>query len=78
METRQEWAGLTRNLQEFILAFRTALSSVRGESKRRKLTTHKARLVTIAARGANGPLLFAELERRKNLAYLNYARGQVR
>jgi len=78
METREDWARITRGIQEVFSSLIGAIGSVRTAKKEKRARTRSIQLVSWAGRADTDGWFRAQLERSKNRALIYYNKNQIR
>jgi hypothetical protein len=78
MSISQEWTKVIRDVRGLFLAIRASLGFTWADRRGSRLMSRAARIATTGNTKILDSRVLAELERRKNLAFLNNARTMVR
>src|SRR5260370_35936971 len=77
MAAREDWARITRGIQEAFTGLISAFGGVRMVRRERQPRPRSVRLVTWAARANTDRCFPAQLEQRKNRALLHHTETQL-
>lgn len=78
MAAREDWARITRGIQEAFTGLLSAVGGVRTVRRERRPKPRSIRLVSWAARANTDSWFQLQLEQSKNRALIYYIKNQVR
>jgi hypothetical protein len=78
MAAREDWARITRGVQEAFSGLMGAIGSVRTEKKEKRTRPRSIQLVSWAGRADTDGWFRAQLEESKNRALIYYTKNQIR
>jgi len=78
MEAREDWARITRGIQEAFSGLIGAVGAVRVARKDRRTKPRSIRLISWAGRANTDAWFLMQLEQSKNRALLYYTKNQIR
>ena len=78
MSIRVEWTKFARDIHGVYLALRTSIGLVTTRTKRAGKKDRRIRPLKVRGISPRDLSMLADLERRKNMAYLNNVKNQLR
>jgi len=78
MAAREDWARITRGVQDMFSGLIGAIGSVRTARRDRRARPRSIRLVSWAGRANTDAWFLAQLEQSKNRALIYYTKNQIR
>jgi len=78
MAFREDWTRVTQSIHDLISAFRSSLGRVSGRTRNIMVSFPRVQRTTIRVTSTMNPRFLAEIENRRNKAYLSSLRNQIR